>query len=151
MCILCSKVFSMDASLKKHISVHQCPMLQPMSKYFLKQFDLNSYSRIHTGERPYLCNQCPRLFAQKEKLKIDIRFHIGEKLLSCIVNPKRILHNSLYWKHTEQFIQVNSYFLVSNVLRLSQHTVWKYIWERIQLRIHIIVTNVQKYSHKFLI
>lgn len=35
--------------------------------------------RVHTGEKPYHCPQCPQAFAQSSDLKAHIRRHTGER------------------------------------------------------------------------
>jgi len=94
----CSEEFSDMKQLVDHINnVHiqvrrgteeypcfwkNCPR---QSKPFNAKYKLVTHIRVHTGERPFKCNQkgCGRSFARLENLKIHNRSHTGEKPFLC--------------------------------------------------------------------
>lgn len=64
------------------ISAIRCDICK---RTFPREKSLQAHIRIHTGERPYLCDfpNCGRRFAQSGQLRTHQRLHTGEKPFVC--------------------------------------------------------------------
>lgn len=72
MCRVCSKHFTLQRLLNRHMKCHSdvkrylCTFC---GKGFNDTFDLKRHTRTHTGVRPYKCNLCEKSFTQRCSLE----------------------------------------------------------------------------------
>lgn len=67
-CSVCNKGFATPACLKKHVVTHTGTF------FSYKTIEENFYLfTFRIGERPYACDQCPKLFSQSTALKLHER------------------------------------------------------------------------------
>ena len=79
---------------------------------------MKKHLRIHSGQKPYPCNQCAKALSQSDDLKKHFRIHSGEKIYPCNQCPKAFSESGSLKKHLRTHSGKN-HILVINVLRPS--------------------------------
>ncbi|XP_068596862.1 zinc finger protein 408 [Brachionichthys hirsutus] len=79
-CTLCPKLLANSGSLRNHMKVHtgdKPHICQHCGKRFSQKGNLECHLRIHNGEKPYSCPDCDQSFAQKPELRRHMFAHAG--------------------------------------------------------------------------
>ncbi|XP_056409082.1 zinc finger protein 551-like [Hyla sarda] len=100
-CLRCEKSFHCQSHLIMHQRVHtrERPYVCECGKTFTQSSSLFRHQRAHRGERPYVCNDCGKTFTQSSYLLIHQRSHTGERPYACGFCGKCFRVNSTLVRH----------------------------------------------------
>ena len=94
-------IFQFDYSLfKVHITTDDY-FFGPIFTFIrsLKRHNLNHHIMVHTGERPFKCDYCPKRFNHASTVRRHIRTHTGEKPYKCSVCDFRCAQSTVLKTH----------------------------------------------------
>lgn len=95
-CKKCNKVFKYSSGLSNHNRlVHKLKNVKVLCSV-CGSYVANIYNHMfrHSGEKPYVCNQCDKRFSSKPQLKQHLLVHSGLKPFVCSICGKTF--NNLY-------------------------------------------------------
>ncbi|XP_063804822.1 zinc finger protein ZFP2-like isoform X2 [Pseudophryne corroboree] len=100
-CLRCDKSFNCRSHLIMHQRVHtrERPYVCECGKTFTQSSNLFRHQRGHRGERPYVCTECGKTFTQSSYLIIHQRTHTGERPYACADCGKCFRVNSTLVRH----------------------------------------------------
>ena len=79
---------------------------------FIDGRKFKEHLRIHSGDKPYPCNRCPKAFSDCGNLKKHVIIHSGQRPYSCNQCPKAFNEREVQ-RHIWEFIQQKSIHLKS--------------------------------------
>ena len=110
-CERCGKCFDNRENFKHHswackgkFACIQC------NKTFCTNNRLKGHVLIHSGERPYICEQCGQPFRSKEGLKSHTKFiHTGEKNYKCSHCEKAFTNTTTLKRHERVHLKIRPF------------------------------------------